>query len=184
LADSPGEACWIKPHVPHSEDKMMDRRRALAAIGGFAGGVSSCAVGQANESVKSSLPGAVPIPLDERVRVDVQSAPVKVGERDFHIISIGTGLFHLDKDDRLTAILNAGVSQYAEMEYRIVVAVFDTAGRLLGVAQHDEPVAYVRLGATPRIFREIEFDFGVSKAFRRAAFAITAISERDVPVAK
>jgi hypothetical protein len=159
----------------------MDRRRALAVIGGMAGGLSCCAISKADESIKIFVPDAIPIKLGELVRISVQSAPLKVGKRDLHIVSIGTGLFHLDKDARLTAVLNAGVMQYANMEYRIVVAVFDAVGQLLGVAQQDESVSYIRLGVTPRLVREINLDFGISKAFSRAAFAVTAVSERDAP---
>lgn len=159
----------------------MDRRHALSVIGGIAGGLSSGAIGKADQSTKDSLPDSVRIQIDEQVPISARSAPVKVGEREMHIISFGTGVFHLDKDSRLTAILNAAVAQYTEMEYRIVVAVFDGAGRLLGAAHHDESVSYVRLGLMPTLFREINLDFGVSNAFRRAAFAVIAISERDVP---
>lgn len=159
----------------------MDRRRALSVIGGIAGGLSSCAIGKADESIKVSLPNSIPIKLDEKVQISARSAPAKVGEREIHIVSIGTGLFHLDKDARLTAILNAAVAQYTNMEYRIVVAVFDGPGQLLGAAQHDESVSYTRLGVMPTLFREINLDFGISKAFSRAAFAVVGISERDVP---
>jgi hypothetical protein len=159
----------------------MDRRRALSVIGGIAGGMSSHAIGKADEPVKVSLPNSIPIKLDEKVQISVRSAPVKVGERELHIVSIGTGQFYLDKDAHLTAILNAAVAQYTNMEYRIVVAVFDGAGQLLGAAQHDESVSYTRLGVMPTLFREINLDFGISKAFGRAAFAVIAISDRDVP---
>lgn len=164
-----------------SEGPMMDRRHALSGIAAIAGSLPFCAIGEADESIKLSVPNAIPIKLDENVRISIRSAPVKFGVQEIHIVSIGTGLFHLDKDARLTAVLNAGVAQYTDMEYRIVVAVFDGAGQLLGAAQHDESVSHIRLRVMPTLFREIDLDFGISKAFSRAAFAVIAISDRDVP---
>lgn len=160
---------------------MMDRRHALSGLAAIAGSLPFCAIGEADESVKLSVPNAIPIKFDEKVRISIGSAPVKPGAQELHIVSIGTGLFHLDKDSRLTAVLNAGVAQYTNMEYRIVVAVFDPAGQLLGTAHHDESVSYIRLSVMPRLLREINLDFGISKAFSRAAFAVIAISDRDVP---
>jgi hypothetical protein len=59
--------------------------------------------------------------------------------------------------------------------------VFDEAGAMLGAATHDEPVRHVRLGRTPMLMKEIELDFGVSRAFRRAASVVVSIAGAPLP---
>jgi hypothetical protein len=61
------------------------------------------------------------------------------------------------------------------------MAVFDAASKLLGTAQHEESVQYVRVGAVPTGLSDIVLDFGISRAFKEAAFVVAAISEPDDP---
>jgi RNA polymerase sigma factor (sigma-70 family) len=130
---------------------------------------------------KPPVPGAVPLKFDEKIRLDVRSKPVKVGKEDLHIVGIGTGTFHLAKESRLKAKLNAAVVQYTKVDYWIYAAVFDTKGRLLGTASHKEEVQYIRVGATLTCFRDIELDFGVSEDFKAAAYVVVSVSSPDVP---
>lgn len=81
----------------------------------------------------------------------------------------------------LKVTLKASVLQYTKMDYRVCAAVFDKNRRLLGTAQHTETVDYIRLGATPTIFKDIEFDFGNSEAYRQAAFVAFSVSDTPVP---
>jgi hypothetical protein len=159
----------------------MNRRKALTAMAGIAGTAGLSAGGSHAEETKVRVPGAIALKLGEQIRIGAQSAPVKVDDTDLHIVSIGTGTFQLDKESRLTARLNAAVAQYAKVVYWISAAVFDAQGLLLGTASHKESVSYTRLGAMPTTFRKIVLDFGLSKAFNRAALVVMAISERDVP---
>ena len=159
----------------------MNRRRAIAGLVGAAGGVVVAAgVGRA-DGPKPPIPGAVPFTPGKEVKIGLSSSPVKVNDTDLHLIFIGSGTFRLDKESRLTAVLKAGVAQYAKVEYQISAAVFDAAGALLGAAGHKEAVEYIREGRWPTVAREIGLDFGVSKAFKDAAFVVVAISDRDVP---
>ena len=160
----------------------MDRREALAAMVGATGAVALSAGALRADDDAVMIPGAVPLKLAEKMRVEAQSVPVKVRGADLHIVSIGTATFDLDKDSRLSARLNATVCQYAKVVYRVSAAAFDASGQLLGAAFHDEAVERYSVGKELTLFREIALDFGVSKAYRRATLVAVAISEPDVPM--
>lgn len=81
----------------------------------------------------------------------------------------------------LKATLKAAVAQYNRVDYRIFGAVYDAKGKLLGTASAVEKVQYIRLGIMPTVFRDIELDFGASKAFAEAAYVAFAVSDPDVP---
>lgn len=156
----------------------MNRRRALAGVAGVAAyGVGAAHAGQAEFPV----PGAIKLVLGKEVTLGQRSSPVGVGGGNLHIMSIDKGTFRLDNESRLTAALKGAVTQYAKVEYRLSAAVFDAAGKLLGTASHKEAVRYIRLGAIPTVLRDIELDFGISKAFKNAAFVAVAISEIEAP---
>jgi hypothetical protein len=137
---------------------------------------------QAEEAHVEGVPGAVPLKFDEKLSIAGASKPVKLARSDLHIVQVGTGIFRLSQDNRLTATLYAAVAEYAKVEYRISVAVFDAQARLLGAAAHVEKVEYTRLGSMPTMFREIALDFGSSESYRLAASIVVAISEPKVPV--
>lgn len=81
----------------------------------------------------------------------------------------------------LTASVKLSVLQYNKMTYRVSCAVFAKDGTLLGAAAHDERVDYIRLGVIPTLLHEVTFDFGASRDFSRAAYALFAISNPKVP---
>jgi hypothetical protein len=159
----------------------MNRRRSLEGLAGAAGGLFLASRSAHAEPPRPIVPGAIPLNLGQKTEFGIRSSPVKLDNFDLHILSIGTGTFRLDRESRLTATLKAAVTQYAAIEYWVSTAVFDVAGKLLGTASHKEKVQYIRLGATPTMFRDIELDFGISKAFKDAALVVLAISDRDVP---
>jgi RNA polymerase sigma factor (sigma-70 family) len=127
------------------------------------------------------VPGAVALQFDRKLTIGVKSNPIKVRDTEVSIVGIGTGIFHLSKEARLTATLNAGVYQHAKVDYWIYAGVFDARGKLLGTASHKESVLPIRLGQTPMMLREIEFDFGTSRDFSKAAFVVVSISNPEVP---
>ena len=128
------------------------------------------------------IPGAIAFELDREIRLVASSEPVRLPGGDFRVLSVGTATFHLGDDGRLTAKLNAAVAQYAPVEYRIYVAVFDAKGVLLGTASHVESVERIRLGRMPTMFRHVDLDFGKSRDFRRAAYASVAVSNPEFPL--
>jgi RNA polymerase sigma factor (sigma-70 family) len=125
--------------------------------------------------------GAVALQFDRKLTIGVKSNPIKVRDSELSIVNIGTGTFHLSKEDRLTATLNAGVHQYAKVDYWIYAAVFDARGRLLGTAAHKEAVLHIRLGQMPMMMPKIELDFGTSRDFSKAAYVVVSISNPEVP---
>jgi|GEM_PF-3157759 len=159
----------------------MNRREVLFA--GFGGTVGLLAnqVDAQEGKADAPLPGAIPLKIGEALDIYVQSTPVKVGKEDLHIVSVGRGTFYLDKESRLTGRLKAAVAQYAKTVYWISAAVFDLKGKLLGAAAHREEVQYIRLGQAPTIFREIDLDFGISKAYSGAKFLAVSVSEPEEP---
>ena len=128
------------------------------------------------------VPGAIALTLDRQIAIRASSQPIRVSGSDLHVLSVGTGTFHLSDDGRLTAKVNAGVAQYANAEFRIYAAVFDAKGVLLGTASHVEAVERVRLGAMPTEFRHVDLDFGKSRDFGRAAYFSVAVSNPDFPL--
>jgi hypothetical protein len=156
----------------------MNRRRAIAVL---AGGVVVSESAIRAEQDKPPVPGAVKLELDKEVTIGVRSTPVKAFGIDLHLISIGKATFRLDKESRLSATLHVAVAQYSKVDFWISVAVFGASAKLLGTAGHQEAVRYERLGKMPTTFAKIELDFGISNAFKDAAFVVVAISERDVP---
>jgi hypothetical protein len=82
----------------------------------------------------------------------------------------------------LRVTVKAGVAQYNDVDYQVSCAVFDKKGLLLGAATHTEHVKYIRLGYMPTLFREIVFDFGASRGFADAAYAVFSVSDPTVPV--
>lgn len=159
----------------------MNRRHALVGLASAAGGLVLAGDAVRAQQAVPPIPGAVKLELGKPLAFGQQSAPVKLDSIDLPIVTVGKGTFRLDDDSRLTAMLHASVAQYAKVDYWISVAVFDVTGNLLGTAAHKEVVEYIRLGKMLTLFREIELDFGVSKAFSDVAFAVVVISEPDMP---
>jgi RNA polymerase sigma-70 factor (ECF subfamily) len=174
-------------------DKPEDRPTEMKATGGRethgAGWVMSWKRVGAGEqpgakddkAVPPPVPGAVPLEFDRKITLGAKSEPVKLGKVDLYIVTVGTGTFHLTREGRLTATLNAGVTEHANVDYWVYAAVLDAKGKLLGATSHKEAVERVRERVTPTILRQIELDFGTSKDFTKAAYVVVSISNPDVP---
>lgn len=158
----------------------MNRRKVLGAIAAGAATIAASPLARAAAD-KSVIPGAIDIAIGQKIRIGAQSSAVATNGGELHIISIGEGIFTLDGASRLSAVLKAGVKQYARIDYWIYAAVFDGAGKFLGAAAHKEVVDYVRLAGMPMMFRDIDLDFGISLGFKDAAVVTIAISDSDVP---
>ena len=65
-------------------------------------------------------------------RFSVQSAGVTWKGNTFHLVHLGSIRFDLDKSDRLKADIQAGVTEFDNVDYDISAAVFDGAGQMLG----------------------------------------------------
>ena len=77
------------------------------------------------------LPSNVePLKLGASIPLSVQSAGVTWKGDTFHLVHLGSIKFDLDKSDRLTADIQAGVTEFDNVDYDISAAVFDGADRL------------------------------------------------------
>jgi len=145
--------------------------------------VVTAAVGTAWSEARGAappVPGAIALKFDQPIDIDARSAPIGDGLQKFSIIGVGRATFRL-ADNHLTASLHAGIMQYARIDYRVSVAIFDTTGRLLGTAAHTEPVQFIRLGRVPTLLKSIDLDFGVSRAYPDAVYTAVSISDPEVP---
>lgn len=127
------------------------------------------------------MPGMFDVELDKEFSLSMQSSPVVQGGARLSLISLGKCRLTLYADSRLRAKVHAAVVQYSEVDYWISLAVYNEQQELLGAAVHKEAIRYIRLGATPTMLPELEFDFGVSNRFNAVSRIAAAISERDVP---
>lgn len=159
----------------------MDRRTALTGIAAFTAAAAIPA--RAPAADVPSLPGLKPLEFGKKVKAGATSTPVKWGNGELHIIYISGATFSLADDHRLTAKMNTAITPYNKVDYTISVAVFDADGELLGVARHTQSVEYIRISVLPTFLSEFDVDFGISKAFQRAAYFAISISDIDVPVA-
>lgn len=161
----------------------MNRRSIMGSLVAGLVALLTCRKSAMAAATSMAIPGSIKLVLDERIRIDVSSKPIEMRkDTPLKIITIGTGIFSLDKESRLTSVLSCGVTQYNDVDYWISVAVFDGVGRLLGSASHKETVQFIRIGVMPCMFREIEFDFGISEAYKNATQIIVAISDRKVAI--
>lgn len=84
-------------------------------------------------------------------------------------------------DSALKVTLSAAITQYNTVDYRLSGAVFDGSGKMLGVSSLVEHVDYVRVGVMPTLFRELTFDFGTSRDYKDAKYAVFTVSNPSVP---
>jgi hypothetical protein len=115
------------------------------------------------------------------LQLATQSTAVIDGDSKFGLVSLGRCKLTLGDDGHLTAIVNAGIKQYTNIDYWISLAVFDDRRSFLGAATHKVAIQYIRLGYMLTMLPELEFDFGISKKFRTVSQIAVAISDRDVP---
>jgi hypothetical protein len=135
----------------------------------------------ANAAVAPPVPGAwevyrtgKPIPLR------VSSAPVHWRGSDYVLVQIGEASFHTSPLGRVTALLSAGVLTFDNVEYEVHAALFDQGGKLLGTAQTLCPVTRIWAGVPGITSRKLTLDFGISKAYERAAWFTVSATEPEV----
>ncbi len=156
---------------------------AAASMLAFAGTLTGTSHVEAQTQRESPPVAAVrPIPLvwGEAVPVALQSDGVEWRSNVFHLVQIGSARFELDKSDRLKAELKVGVTTFDDVDYDIGGAVFDTAGKLLGVATAPCKVERLWLGVVMQSGRTITLDFGVSLDYTNASSFLLSVSKRKV----
>jgi len=70
------------------------------------------------------------------IPLSIQSDGVEWKGNVYHLLGLGSIQFALEKgSDHLTANIKAGTTSFDDVDYDISGAVFDAAGRMLGVAR-------------------------------------------------
>ena len=116
----------------------LEMRLAIIALGWLVvGGNSVAAVPAPHEKAmtkpEASPVSSIPFRLERPIPLAVQSAGVEWHGNTYHLVSIGSIQFELDKQtSRLKAEIKAGVTGFDNVDYDVSVAVFDATGRLLG----------------------------------------------------
>ena len=122
----------------------------------------------------------VPLKLGSSIPLAVQSPGVAWKGNTFHLVGLGSIRFDLDKNACLKADIQAGVTEFDNVDYDISAAVFDAAGKMLGTARAQCKVQRVWAGDVERTARSIRLDFGVSLDYTRAASFAVSVSNRKV----
>ncbi len=93
----------------------------------------------------------------------------------------GSVQLSLDDSNHLTAIVNAGLLTFDDVDVTIHLAVFDESGVLLGTASAVEHVDRVWLGVPALMAREVAFDFDVCTCYERIhSISAAAAHGRDL----
>ena len=129
---------------------------------------------------EAAVPNLVPLKLGTSIPLAVQSAGVAWKGYTFHLVSLGSIRFDLDKNDCLKADIQAGLTEFDDVDYDVSGAVFDAAGQLLGSARAQCKVQRMWAGGVERSARTITLDFGVSLDYARATAFAVSVSNRRV----
>ncbi|MHC4400926.1 MAG: HEAT repeat domain-containing protein [Planctomycetota bacterium] len=180
--------------ISSTKEPIMREQRRFGLAGVLAlSGVVTVAVSNAPAADAKAEPavpaGLIPLKLGEPIRVSVASTPVKLNQRDVHLLSLNKIEFELDKESRLKAKIGtvelwAGLTKLPHViDYRVHVAIFDEKGRLLGTGSMPHGVHPHSISSLPRTHTDSSsMDFGISLNYAKAKFFALVISERDLSV--
>ena len=122
----------------------------------------------------------IPLELGRSIPLAVQSPSIEWKSKTFHLVTLGSIQFKLDKTDLLKADIQAGVMTFDDVVYDISVAVFDATKQLLGTARAQCKVERVWLSYVLASPRTLSLDFGVSLDYARATAFMVSVSKRKV----
>ncbi len=161
------------------------RRRSLVILLGI--GISLALVGtqgrpQNQKTIQSSnVEHLISLQLGKPVALNIQSEGVEWKGYAYHLVKLGSIRFNLDeKTERLTAEIQAGVTTFDNVDYDISAAVFDSGGRMLGVARTECHVQREWLGRVLTTSQSIALDFGRSLDYPNATAFMVTVSKRKV----
>ena len=121
-----------------------------------------------------------PLKLGSSIPLAVQSPGVVWKGNTFQLVRLGSITFDLDKSACLKADIQAGVTEFDNVDYDISAAVFDAAGQMLGTARAQCKVQRMWAGGVEVRAQTIRLDFGVSLDYARAAAFAVSVSNRKV----
>ena len=128
----------------------------------------------------AGVPNIVPLKAGASIPLAVQSPGVAWKGNTFHLVRLGSITFDLDKNDSLKADIQAGLTEFDNVDYDICGAVFDAAGQMLGTARAQCKVQRMWAGGVEVSAQTIRLDFGVSLDYTRAAAFAVSVSNRKV----
>ena len=134
---------------------------------------------QQNPESKPASDARLSFKLDEPIAMNVKSKPVHWHGHAYSLVEMGEATFQRE-NGRLTAKLSGWVTTFDDVDYHVSMALFDDAGQFLGAATATSDVQRIWLGYVGTQPRTLNFDFGVSQAYERAAIFSIAIAERKV----
>lgn len=152
---------------------------ALLAAGGL--GFAAPAKSEAGSEKGGNAAPGLPLKWDARIPLAVQSAPVQWKGATFHLVTLGSIQFKLDKEaGTLSADVQGATTTFDEVTYDVSAAVFDASGNLLGTARTPCKVERLWLGKTIHSPLTLRLDFGTSLNYAKAASFMVSISEQKV----
>jgi len=122
----------------------------------------------------------LPLKLGSPIPLAVRSASVAWRGDTYHLVHLGSIRFDLDKNACLKADIQAGLTEFDDVDYDISSAVFDAAGQMLGTARVQCKVKRMWAGNVFMSPQTIRLDFGVSLDYTRAAAFAVSVSNRKV----
>jgi len=123
----------------------------------------------------------IPLTFGTSIPLSIQSDGVEWKGHVYHLLGLGSIQFALEKEsDHLTADIKAGTTSFDDVDYDISGAVFDAAGRMLGVARARCHVDRTWLGRVLMSSENITLDFGRSLDYSNATGFMLTVSKRKV----
>jgi hypothetical protein len=123
----------------------------------------------------------MPLRFGTSIPLSIQSDGVEWKGHVYHLLALGSIQFALENgSDHLTAVIKAGTTSFDDVDYDIGGAVFDAAGRMLGVARAQCHVDRTWLGRVLMSSQTISLDFGRSLDYPNATGFMLTVSKRKV----
>ena len=123
----------------------------------------------------------IPLKFETLIPLSIQSDGVEWKGNVYHLLGLGSIQFALDKgSDHLTANIKAGTTSFDDVDYDISGAVFDAAGKMLGVARAQCHVERLWIGKVLMSSQTITLDFGRSLDYPDATAFMLTVSKRKV----
>jgi hypothetical protein len=123
----------------------------------------------------------IPLKFGTSIPLSIQSDGVEWKGNVYHLLGLGSIQFASEKgSDHLIANIKAGTTSFDDVDYDISGAVFDAAGRMLGVARAQCHVDRTWLGHVLMSSQTITLDFGRSLDYPNASAFMLTVSKRKV----
>ena len=127
-----------------------------------------------------AVPNIEPLKLGASIPLSVQSAGVTWKGDTFHLVHLGSIKFDLDKSDRLKADIQAGVTEFDNVDYDIAPLYLMARDRCWGAHALSAKCSGCGPEKSTTTARTITLDFGISSDYTCAAAFAVSVSNRKV----